>query len=233
MITYGGVGAIANQNYQTAAQPAIPAGAAAGDLLLCLSLARSTANDVLSSSWTTLSVADTANFYVLASYKIADGGGAPPTITPANMSSGQTHASRVSLWRGVDPIAPFGLIGAAAQFNAVTNVGPIAAPASAPADGAAVVLGASLWTWTDAAPLSGTLSWNEAWDEGTVAANAFYWVMDYATWNVGVPLTSKTFSITGGASSSVIGQMWTLNALQPPAAARRRGLSSMTFPPFP
>ena len=41
-------------------------------------------------------------------------------------------------------------------------------------------------------------------------------------------------TVTGGTASSNIGQMWALNALQPPVSgARRRLLSSMIFPPFP
>lgn len=236
MITFVGVGAASNQGYQTAAQPAIPAGVVAGDLLLCLSIARSTADNVLSSSWTTLSIVDTNNFFVLASYRIAAGGEAAPTITPANMASGQTHVSRVTAWRGVDPVRPFASVGAAAQTDSVTNVNSIAVPAYVPDDGAVIALGSRLGTWTDAATLSDNgLTWAEAWDEVTSIANIFAWAMDYAIWSGGVPpLTPKTFTITGGVASSAIGQMWTLNALQPPApSARWPRLSSLTFPPFP
>lgn len=233
MITFVGVGASANANYQTAANPAIPAGVAAGDLLLCLSIARSTANNVLASSWTQLSVVDTNNFFVLASYRIAAGGDAAPTITPAGMSSGQTHISRVTAWRGVDPVRPFGPIGAGAQTDSATNVGPIATPASIADDGAVIVLGSRLGTWTDAAVLTGSLTWLEAWDENTAVANVFAWAMDYTIWSGGIPpLTQKTFTITGGVASSVIGQMWSLNALKPPPQHRRR-VSAMPFPPFP
>lgn len=137
--------------------------------------------------------------------------------------------------RGVDPVVPFGSIGTAAQVNGTTNVGPIAAPASIPADGAAIVIGMGLLSWTDAAVLSGGPAWSEAWDETTAVANAFTWVMDYAIWAGGAPpMTSKTFSITGGGSTSVTGQMWMLNALAPPVSARRhRGIATMPFPPFP
>ena len=236
MITYVGVGAAANQNYQTVAQPAVPAAAAAGDMLLCLSVARSNGNNVLSSTWTTLSAADTSGFYVLASYKIAAGSDAAPTITPANMTSGQTHVSRVTAWRGVDPIQPFGPVSTAAQVSSSQDVTNIAPPAYAPGDGAVIVMGSRLGSWTSAATLSGDgLAWAEAWDEATAVTNTLSWAMDYAIWSGGVPpLTNKTFTITGGTASTNIGQMWALNALQPPVSgARRRLLSSMIFPPFP
>ena len=236
MITHVGVGAAANQNYQTAGSPAIPAGALAGDLLFCLSVARSTADNVLSSSWPTISIVDTPGFFVLASYKIAAGGDAAPTITPVGMSSGNSHVSRVSAWRGVDPISPFLSVSTAVQVGSSQDVTNIAPPASLPDDGAIIVVGSRLGTWTSAATLSGDgLSWAEAWDEATAVTNTLSWVMDYAIWSGGVPpLTSKTFTITGGTASSNIGQMWALNAMQPPVSgARRRLLSSMTFPPFP
>ena len=236
MITYVGVGAAANQNYQTAGSPAIPAGALAGDLLFCLSVARSTADNVLSSSWPTLSIADTAGFYILASYRIATGADTVPTITPGGMSSGQTHVSRVTAWRGVDTIQPFGPVSTAVQTSSSQDVANIAPPAYLPSDGAVIVMGSRLGTWTSAATLSGDgLTWAEAWDEATALTNTLSWAMDYAIWSGGVPpLTAKTFTITGGTASSNIGQMWALNALQPPVSgARRRLLSSMTFPPFP
>ena len=125
MISYVGVGARANQDYQTAGQPALPAGIAAGDLLLCQSLARSTADNVLTSSWPTLSIADTAGFYVLASYRIATGADTVPTITPGGMSSGQTHVSRVTAWRGVDTIQPFGPVSTAVQTGSSADVANI------------------------------------------------------------------------------------------------------------
>lgn len=237
MIELVGIGAVDNRNYQTAATPAVPAGVLPGDLLLCLSVARSTANNVLSSSWTQLSVADTGGFFVLASYKFAAGGAAAPTITPANMTSGQTHASRVIALRGVNPAAPFGPVSTAAQIDSQTNVGPIAAPAGAlPASGAVIVLGSRLGGWTSADVLTGDgLSWIEAWDETTALANVLGWAMNYAIWSgAALTLTSKTFAITGGAASSVIGQMWTLSAALPPTpGAQGMAMSSMPFPPFP
>ena len=236
MISYVGVGASANQGYQTVGQPAIPSGIAAGDLLLCLSVARSTADNVLTPSWPMISIADTGGFFVLGSYKIAAGGDAAPTITPVGMASGQTHVSRVTAWRGVDPVSPFRSISTAVQASSSQDVTNIAPPASLPDDGAIVVMGSRLGTWTSAATLSGDgLAWAEAWDEATAVTNTLSWAMDYAIWSGGVPpLTAKTFTITGGTASTNIGQMWALNALQPPVSgARRRLLSSMTFPPFP
>lgn len=212
-VSYVGGGAAAAQNYQTVARPAVPAAAVAGDMLLCLSVANATGDNVLSSTWTTLSIADTSSFYVLASYKIAAGDDAAPTITPANMTPGQTHASRVTAWRGVDPIQPFGPVSTAAQVSSSQNVANIAPPAYAPSDGAVIVLGSRLGSWSNAATLTGDgLTWVEAWD-ATALANALSWAMDYAIWSAGAPtLTAKTFTITGGTASSNIGQMWTLNA---------------------
>lgn len=236
MITYVGAGGAINKNYQNAARPTVPAAAVAGDMLLCLSVARSAGDNVLSSTWTTLSIADTSGFYILASYKIAAGADEAPTITPANMTSGQTHVSRVTAWRGGDPIQPFGPVSTAAQVSSSQDVTNIAPPAYAPGDGAVIVLGARFGSWTSADTLTGDgLTWVEAWDEVTTIPNTLSWVMDYAIWSTGAPtLTAKTFTITGGTASSNIGQMWTLNALQPPVSgARRRLLSPMTFPPFP
>lgn len=236
MITHVGVGARANQDFQTAGQPEIPAGVAAGDLLLCLSIARSTADNVLSSSWATLSVVDTAGFYIRSSYRIAAGSDAAPTITPANMTSGQTHVSRVTAWRGVDPVAPFGPFSSPAQASSAANVVLAATPAYAPDNGAVVVMGVRQTTWTSVAALTGDgLSWIEAWDESTSITNTMAWAMDYAIWSGGAPtLTPKTFTVTGGSAGISVGQMWTLNASGPPASGQRRNLlSSMTFPPFP
>lgn len=206
-----GVGTLADQDWQNSTQPNLPAGIAAGDLLVCISVGR-TVGGTVTSTWQTGLITDYPGFYQLISYKVAQGGGVdtPPTITPVGMVTPQTHVSVIIALRGVNNTNPFPLVQGAMSNNAsAANIGPIAAVQPTPQKGIVLVIGNKLAVWTSVALLTGdSVTWVELIEAFTTLNNDQGLVIDCTIWNNGPPtLTDKTFVVTGGVNNIGGGQM--------------------------
>lgn len=204
-ITHVGSGAFTPGDYNVAANPPLPSGVLANDLLVCFSHFRSTTG-TLTSTWSTQTSFKGSGNSLLVSYRVATGADTGPTITPASGAAGQHTSNIVMAFRGCSPSTPFGPSGAAAQFSA-EDIGPIAAPTVTEASGAVLVVagrndptGSSI----DFPVLSGDgLTWQELVDAAT-GANISHLGVNFATWTGGAPtLTSKTFDIAAGSTSAV------------------------------
>jgi len=216
-ISVVGVGTLAVAGPTTAATPALPAGYAAGDLLVCFSWARATGSATMApgSGWTQYVFGTSGNFKALVSYRVATGSDSSPTITPSGMSGAQKHMHRVIAFSGVDTTSPWGGSSSWTQNSSAEDIGPVPAPTASAAAGAVLVMGCRLELWTSVATLSGnSLTWSELIeDTDNTVGNPLATVLDFAPWTGGAPtLTSKTFDATGGTNGAGAGWMLLLNA---------------------
>lgn len=203
-----GVGATTLALTNAAVVPPFPIGyvPVAGDLIMCVTSARTLAGSI-ASTYTTYVDVSSNNFKVKISYIIAVGvTDTPPTVQASGFTGSQKLMHNIVVVRGVNQSTPFGVSGTFQQNTTNVNIGPIPAITPTNIDSAIFVLGNYLGTWTSVATLSGDgLTWSEQIDASDATVGGALAVgLDMGAWAGAAPtITNKTFVTTGG--SSVVG----------------------------
>jgi hypothetical protein len=122
-ITYRGSGAFANRANCGTILPALPAGTAAGDLMIAVVVARGTATTLTMTGWTQLFLQNPVSGYTAAIYWRLATGGDPITITQAGTCD--VIGARISGFVGVDTTQPFVTAPLAAGNWSYQNAGSV------------------------------------------------------------------------------------------------------------
>jgi hypothetical protein len=184
--------------------PGLPAGVAAGDLLVGVwSPRNTTATATITAGWSSLIYyRNTTGISLATTTKIYAAGDTAPTFTISGGSATDTVTAHIFALRGTS-----GIVATGTTFQgggtAVQNIGAITGVTS-PAGGAVVVLGAKSDNWTSVATLTG----------------------DSLTWAATIPtattVTDKTYTVTGGAVAVTVGVQLAFGAASIPPVIPRR-----------
>lgn len=208
----------------TAPAPGLPAGVAAGDLLVCVFHSRNvtTGTAALSAGWTQR-VHDVSAGGLLAVWsRVYEAGDAAPTVTLTNHATGNSGDSAIARIVAFRPAAgqnaSVSVVGTVSTNTAAVNIGPITGLTS-PAGGAVLVVGGKLDDFTSVATLSGdSLTWAEDSDTPNTLGSDNGLVVDHALTASSTAVTAKTFTVTGGTSVAGKGVMLALAETAPAAA---------------
>jgi hypothetical protein len=196
-ITYVAAGAAATGNNASVA-PALPAGWAAGDLLLVLASIRNSGTGTVTTptGWTAL--ASSGNVSLLG--RIAQVGDTAPTIAYAGGVAGADTIAQCTAWRGTLQTATASLLhgDAATQLNA--SAANIAYPAlGVTLDGCLIIrAGWKQDDWTSVATIAGM---TEIAETATTTGDDAGQVWDYTIQTTATATTSGSFTVTGGVSA--------------------------------
>ena len=222
-ITYVAAGAASTGN-NAGLTPALPAGVAAGDVVVAAFAARGNGTIGIPSGWTAFPSspyrnATTAVIQFALAWRVWQTGVTAPAFTYSGGASGNDTLAQCAAFRGVDNTSPVVGANAASANAAALNIGPIAALASPGANSAILVIGAKGDDFTSAATLTGDgLTWAEIGEPKSTLGTDAGFVWDYAIASGTPTLTAKTFTITGGTSVVGVGTMAALReATLPPA----------------
>jgi hypothetical protein len=207
--------------------PSAPTGIVAGDLLICVIGWRGSTTTMTSSGWTEMSGspwtnATSATDEIRALWKISAGteSGAI-TFTKTGGGVNQSFNSIIFALRGTPPdVSAFDVIGAKTDGASAQNVGPLTGLTPTAAGAWVFVVAEKADDWTSVATLTGdSLTWNEITEVSTISGSDGGLVIDYGTgWTSGA-ITSKTFTVTGGAANTSVGVLFTVK----PDVERRQG----------
>jgi hypothetical protein len=194
----------------------MPAGLAAGDLLVLVLHTRSIAGSAAASAgWTSqIHAADTSGLMAVWT-RIYQAGDAAPTVTLTGHVSGvagDSAIARIFAFRGVDQTNPLAAINSPSSNASAQNIGAISGITVAPKN-AVMVIGGKLDDWTSVALLTGDgLTWVEDTDTGNTSGSDNGLVVDHAisTSATSVAVAAKTFTVTGGTAQAGKGLMLTI-----------------------
>jgi hypothetical protein len=202
--------------------PTVPSPCSAGDIIIFVLGWRGTTTTMTCPGFTEISGSPFRNTTsnveeIRVLWKVAAGteGGTIPTWTKAGGGTNQTFISQYIVIPGADNTTPFNVIGTKASNTSAQNIGPITGLTPTTAGSGVMVIGFKADDWTSVATLSGdSLTWSELVDAFSISGNDAGLVVDWATgWTSGA-ITSKTFTVTGGAANTATGVML---AVQPAA----------------
>ena len=216
-ITYVGAGTSDATNGGTPPAPTLPAGLAVNDLMVAFFYSRESTDGTVSISagWTQIYNDRTAGGLLAAWYRLFQNGDAAPTFTLGGHvggNSGDTAIASIAAWRGINTSTPLDAQGTIATNVSQQNIGAITG-ISLGADDAVIVLGGKKDDWSAVDTLTGDgLSWVEIEQKSSIAGADAGLIWDYAI-NGGSPVTvtSKTFVVTGGASATGKGVIFSIN----------------------
>jgi hypothetical protein len=171
---------------------------------------------ITTSGWTQILNSRVGGGLVAAWSKVRAPGDAAPTLSLTNHStgsSGDSAIAQIAVFRGVYPWAPVAEVGSVGDFASAQNIGAISG-ITIGRRRAVVVIGGKRDDWTSVATLSGdSLTWFEVGEPDTTSGADAGLV-----WNVGenpaetdATVTSKTFTVNGGASAQSLGVMFELD----------------------
>ncbi|MCI0430771.1 MAG: hypothetical protein L0210_09565 [Rhodospirillales bacterium] len=220
-ITSVGAAGASSATNGSAPAPGLPSGLAAGDVMVCVFYSREATDGTVSISagWTQIVNDRTAGGLLGAWFRVFQAGDAAPTFTlggHATGNSGDTAIAQIAAWRGCDQSDPLDITGTISTNASAQNIGAIAGITLA-ANDAVIVVGGKRDDWTSVTALSGdSLTWAEIGEPDTTSGADAGLVWDYAIdGGSGTTVTSKTFTVTGGAAADGKGVMFSLNVAPP------------------
>ncbi|MEV8610114.1 hypothetical protein AB0383_19680 [Amycolatopsis sp. NPDC051373] len=171
--------------------PGMPAGVAAGDVLLIFAAIRNAGAGTPDAPAGYTTLVDGGNMRLFG--KVYDGAEAAPTVTYTGGVAGATNFAQIVAFRGVS----LTVLGAAAQPNAAAAT--VAYPALNLAQAATVLyLGWQQAVWTGAATVAGAA---EIGDFPVSTGDGAAHVWDYAIQSTPANVPAGAFAITGGSSA--------------------------------
>jgi hypothetical protein len=218
----------------TATGMTLPAGVAAGDLLLMhcgFDTGATTSGQSITapSGWANLGVdaGSLASSALLSTfYKVAGASegtpGSPTFVGGTTGTTGATGLCRVTAWRGVDtssmPSSALAGTSPGNVFTAQQNIGVITGFTPTANDAYVVVYGMKKDDWTSVAALSGDgLTWAQPVSStSTNAGDASLVVATAPITGAPVAISNKTFTVTGGATENSAARMFALKPTVPP-----------------
>lgn len=210
-ITFVGAGSSAAGNNANLT-PALPSGLQVGDLMLIMFSARGGGTIGTPTGWTerwTVQHTSSGINKIKLLYRFYQAGDTAPSVTYTGGANGHTTLAQCFAFRGVDPNNPFDTQGSASSNASQQHIGPISGITPASGGACVIVFGHKADDCTSIAVLSGDgLSWARAvFGTSTLGSDASQ-VADYAILP-GSPVTisSKTFTVTGGAANTGLGVM--------------------------
>ena len=215
--TIAAFGAVGTSNGGSITNHTLPAGLAAGSLMVMVVYTREVTDGSINAiaGWTKENIGTergTGGCMALF-HRWWQSGDAAPTVTftnhTANNTSGDTAISRIMRVEGADPTDPIGAVGTRGNFASAQNIGAISG-ITLGAYGLGVVFGGKLDDWTNVATLSGDgLTWSEQFENPSTTGADAGLVIDSAPAGAGgATITSKTFTVTGGTSQPSAGIMF-------------------------
>lgn len=194
-ITYVGAGTVAVGD-NALLGPVLPAGWAAGDLLVVFASIRNSGTGTVNvpSGWTAL--VTSGNTCVLG--RIAQSGDTLPLIAFSGGAAGDTTIAQCFAWRGTDPDIANVVQASAAQLNGSAQNIAYPALTISQAGCAVVAFGWKQDDWTSVAQLTGMA---EISDSPTLTGNDAGQVVDYVIQQSAANVGSGSFVVTGGASA--------------------------------
>lgn len=205
-VSYVGAGAASATNGGSNPAPTLPAGLAAGDLMLLFVFTRHTGVGFVTTpnGWSSLRNNVTTSGLLAVFSRVYQGGDSAPTVTlngHTGGASGDTAIAQIAAFRGSDGVPiPSLIFDNASQ----ADIGPIGIP-DIDKDGAIVVVGGKRDDWTSVDVLSGDgLTWAEIGETPSTSGADAGIVWDYALNDTGDVIFApgdKTFTVTGGASA--------------------------------
>jgi len=206
--------------------PALPAGLAVGDLMICIVTMRGNGTFTISTGWTEKfqgQLYPTDNLHKLAIfYRFYQSGDGNPTVSWTGGGTNQTVIAQVFAFRGIDTSNPIPDLGPNSGNASQQNIGPITGftPTGAGNDGCVIVIGHKADNWTGVDVLTGDgLGWNEIAEPSTTLGSDAGQVYDYAIYSGSPPaIANKTFTVIGGAANTGAGKMISLKLAAAPAA---------------
>jgi hypothetical protein len=239
-IAFVGAGAAAAANNANIS-PALPAGVGAGDLMIVFGYSRGTGSrPQVPTGWTEIvyDLGFSIGRFMIA-YRFWQSGDTAPLLSGGGATN-DTVLGQVCAFSGVDATTPIEDEQVIADPGTNDqNLGPITLPAApTSADAAVIVAAAKSDNWTSVATLTGdSQTWVEIGEPSSTLGSDAGLVWNYAL-TTGTPsLTSKTFTVTGGAGSVWQGISFTLKAastgttLSPAGLTRTRAIGSPTLSP--
>jgi hypothetical protein len=199
----------------TAPTPALPAGMAIGDCMICVFYSREATDGTvaISSGWKPIYNERSSGGILAVWRRIYRTGDVAPTFTLTGIAAGDDCIAHIMAARHVDRSRPISVKGAIASNGSAQNIGAITG-ITLPAKAMLVVIGGKADDWTSVATLSQSgMTFVEIGEPDTTTGNDAGLVWDYATVDAGTALaiSSKTFTVTGGASAVGKGVMFALN----------------------
>jgi len=206
--------------------PALPAGLAVGDLMICIATMRGNGGFLPIMGWTQNfqgQLYPTDNLHKLAIfYRFYQSGDGDPNVAWDGGGNNQTVIAQIFAFRGVDTSNPIPDLGPNSGNASQQNIGPITGftPTGAGNDGCVIVIGHKADNWTGVDILTGDgLGWVEIAEPSTTLGSDAGQVYDYAIYSGSPPtITNKTFTVVGGASATGAGKMISLKPAVAPAA---------------
>lgn len=201
----------------SAPTPGLPAGLAAGDVMVCVFFSKEVTDGTVSISagWDQI-INDRTSGGLLAAWRRAwQSGDAAPTFTlggHATGNSGDSAIAQIAAFTGIDTTSIVDVVGTISTNASQANIGAISGISLGARD-VVIVVGGKCDDWTSVATLSGDgLTWNELGEPDTTSGADAGLVWNYAiAGSSGVTVTSKTFTVTGGANNVGKGVMFSLN----------------------
>lgn len=188
------------------------ASTADGDIVICFGYQRSNATGATISgegTWNLLEDSGNVNGgRRTISWKVHQSGEGSTTFAHPNASANATCIAYCLTLRGVDTTTPIEVEGTHTAIASTQDIGPITGITPLTAGALVLVAGFKMDNWTSVATLSGDgLTWSEHVDFSSALGNDAGVVLDSATgWTSGA-ITSKTFTVTGGAAQASQGVM--------------------------
>jgi PGF-pre-PGF domain-containing protein len=221
-ITYVDVGVVSTGSGDGDLTPALPNGLQTDDVMIVYYYTRGTGGSVsISAGWTPLYVNSDSSGGLAVWYRFYQNGDSAPTITSSGLVStgnpnGRDDAiAQVAAWRGISTGDPIDALGTVSTNASQQNIGAISGITIA-ADSVVIVLGGKRDDWTSVATLSGdSLTWAEVGEPDSTAGGDAGIVWDYAINGAAQKaITTKTFTVTGGANAAGKGVMFSLRVPQ-------------------
>ncbi|MGH2663686.1 MAG: hypothetical protein ACRDH8_12970 [Actinomycetota bacterium] len=211
-ITLVGVGAWSNGN-NTDLSPAL-ATHQEGDYLLVLASRRVAAHTLAIPSGYTELFNNAGDGTLSLFGKFAGASESAPLLDWSGGAAGQTVMAQVAAFRGVDPTDPIDTDPFKTYPANAQNIGPIDGFTPGSANAGVIVIGYKWRIWTSVDVLTGDgLSWSEISENSTALGDDAAAVWDLAVIaGAAVEITSKTFTVTGGAAGAINGMMLALRA---------------------
>lgn len=213
--------------------PVLPSPIAAGDVGIIVIGWRGSTTTMTATGWTEETNSPwrntTSNVEEIRVFKrVMDGteDGSTVNFTKTGGGTGQTFVAQAYVIPGADNTTPINVQGTKASNASAQNIGAITGLTPTTAGSAVMVIGFKADDWTSVATLSGDgLTWSELGEPDSTSGNDAGLVVDWATgWTSGA-ITSKTFTVTGGAANTATGIMF---AIQPaPTSVNCTGASTL------
>jgi len=197
--------------------PPLPSGLSVGDLMVLIATQRGNGYFYTPSGWTVRfhdQLYPTDNLHKLAIfYRFYQAGDGDPTLSWTGAGPNQTVIAQIFAFRGTSTTNPIPDLGPNSGNASQQNIGPITGFTPTINDGAVIVIGHKADNWTGVGTLSGEgLTWVEIDEPSTTLGGDAGQVYDYALYSGSPPtITDKTFTVTGGASATGAGKMFSIS----------------------